>query len=236
MNAYVHRPHTVRRFENELRELREHILAMAVRAAEQVERALTSVSARDVDEAQRVTAEDARVDQEELEIDELAFVILARRQPLASDLRCVIMALKIVTDIERIGDLAVNIAKRACDLSRFPPSPTIARIERLAAEVRVALRSMLEALRECDAEKADAVIEHDRAIDRLNTMVIAEVIAAGAEGPNDVARSLALSSVSRHLERIGDHVKNIAEMIIYLVRGCDVRHHALDGENKQLSH
>jgi phosphate transport system protein len=224
----MERRHTVRQFERELSALREHIVAMAIRAEQQVTRAVASLSARDVDGCMQVAAGDETLDRAELEIDDLAFFILARRQPVAGDLRGVITALKIVTDVERIGDLAVNIANRGRDLSRMPASPTLSRIERLAGKVSVALHDVVEALQGSDADRARAVIEHDREIDLLNSEVISEIIAAGAEKPEDVARSLALSSVSRHLERIGDHAKNIAEMIIYFVCGRDVRHHATE--------
>jgi phosphate transport system protein len=227
----LQREHTVHRFDDELSELRKRVVAMAGRAIEQVERAMDSLSARDEKSALRVTEDDATLDQAELSIDELSFFILARRQPVACDLRRVIMTLKIVTDLERIGDLAVNIAKRGRDLSCLPPSPTtIEHIGRLNGAVQASLRAALDALVNSDPDKARAVIRHDREIDLLNTAIIADIIALGAKTPDDVARSLALTSVSRHLERIGDHCKNIAEMIIYLVRGRDVRHNAFYGE------
>jgi phosphate transport system protein len=219
--------HTSREFERELKTLRDRLLTMAARAEQQIARAVDSVSRRSDAEAGRVIADDIRIDQDEVEIDELAFLILARRQPVASDLRFVMTALKVVTDLERIGDLAVNIAKREREISRFEPSPTIARIEALAERVRGALKSALDAFVGADADKAEDVIKRDYEIDALNTDVIAEVISQGAEKPEDVARSLALSSVSRYLERIGDHATNIAEMVIYFVRGRDVRHHMI---------
>jgi phosphate transport system protein len=131
---------------------------------------------------------------------------------------------KIVTDLERIGDLAVNIAKRARDISRFAPSPLTPRIDLLAQKVLGALQGSLDAFASDDADRAQQVIDGDREIDALNMHVIADVLSGGAEDVTAVARSLALSSVSRYLERIGDHATNIAEMVIYFVRGRDVRH------------
>ncbi len=221
--------HTSREFDRELRTLRDKLLAMGGRAEEQIGLAVQALIKRDDALAQQVIVNDAAIDQAEIGIDELAFLILARRQPVASDLRFVMLALKVVTDLERIGDLAVNIAKRVKDLSRFAPSPMQERIELLAQRVLGALQLTLDAFVHADAERAEKVIEGDRDIDALNVHVIADVISGGdggdGEDANAVARALALSSVSRYLERIGDHATNIAEMVIYFVRGRDVRHH-----------
>ena len=222
----VDKGHTSREFDRELRNLRDKLLAMGGRAEEQIGRAVQALIKRDEALAEQVVADDEAIDQAEIGIDELAFLILARRQPVASDLRFVMLAVKVVTDLERIGDLAVNIAKRVRDLARFPPSPMQDRIELLATRVLGALQMALDAFVHADAERAEKVIEGDRDIDALNMHVIADVISGGeAEDVNAVARALALSSVSRYLERIGDHSTNIAEMVIYFVRGRDVRHH-----------
>jgi len=222
----VEKGHTSREFDRELRNLRDKLLAMGGRAEEQIGRAVQALVKRDEALADQVVADDEAIDQAEIGIDELAFLILARRQPVASDLRFVMLAVKVVTDLERIGDLAVNIAKRVRDLARFPPSPMQDRIELLATRVLGALQMALDAFVHADAERAEKVIEGDRDIDALNMHVIADVISGGeADDVNAVARALALSSVSRYLERIGDHSTNIAEMVIYFVRGRDVRHH-----------
>jgi phosphate transport system protein len=223
----VEKGHTSREFDRELRTLRDKLLAMGGRAEQQIARAVQAMVKRDDTLAAQVIADDASIDQDEIGIDELAFLILARRQPVASDLRFVMLALKVVTDLERIGDLAVNIAKRVHDLSRFPTSSSQDRIELLSQRVLAALQLALDAFVHADAERAEKVIEGDRDIDSLNMHVIADVIAGGndTEDQHAVARALALSSVSRYLERIGDHATNIAEMVIYFVRGRDVRHH-----------
>jgi len=215
----VEKGHTSREFDRELRTLRDKLLAMGGRAVQ-------ALVKRDESLAEAVIADDQAIDEAEIGIDELAFLILARRQPVASDLRFVMLALKVVTDLERIGDLAVNIAKRVRDLARFPVSPMQDRIELLASRVLGALQLALDAFVHADAERAEKVIDGDRDIDALNMHVIADVISGGdADDVHAVARALALSSVSRYLERIGDHSTNIAEMVIYFVRGRDVRHH-----------
>jgi phosphate transport system protein len=221
----VEKGHTSREFDRELRTLRDRLLAMGGRAEQQLSRAVEAVVKRDDTLAQQVIVDDAQIDHDELVIDELAFLILARRQPVASDLRFVMLAVKIVTDLERIGDLAVNIAKRERDLSRFENLDAHGRIELLAQRVLGAVQMALDAFVNADASLAEKVIAGDRDIDALNMHVIADVISGSAESAQDVARSLATSSVSRYLERIGDHATNIAEMVIYFVRGRDVRHH-----------
>ena len=217
--------HTSREFERELRSLRDRLLAMAGRAEQQIELAINSLMQRDEGLAARVIDGDQPIDQDEIEVDELAFLILARRQPVASDLRFVTLALKIVTDIERIGDLAVNIAKRVRELSPHPVQPVYAQVAELARHVLAALHQALDAFVQNNAEAAERVIAGDGEIDALNTRIIGVVLKSAAESPAELARWLALSSVSRYLERIGDHATNIAEMVIYYVRGRDVRHH-----------
>jgi phosphate transport system protein len=218
--------HTSREFDRELRTLRDKLLAMGGRAEQQIARAVEAMVTRNDAIAAQVIADDETIDNDEIGIDELAFLILARRQPVASDLRFVMLALKVVTDLERIGDLAVNIAKRVRDLSRFPVSDAQGRIASLSQRVLAALQLALDAFVHADAERAERVIDGDKDIDALNTRVISEVISsADSDDQHVVARALALSSVSRYLERIGDHATNIAEMVIYFVRGRDVRHH-----------
>src|SRR5690242_12373737 len=138
-NSTPERQHTNREFERELKQLRERLLVMGGRAERQIGHAIAALVDRDDERAGLVIDGDERIDLDEREIDELAFAVIARRQPVASDLRFVIFALKIVTDLERIGDLAVNIAKRARDLARLDPSPAEARLVELAVRVRAAL-------------------------------------------------------------------------------------------------
>ncbi len=218
------REHTNREFERELKQLRERLLGMGGRAERQIGAAIAALTDRDEAQVATVIEGDERIDLDEREIDELAFAVIARRQPVASDLRFVILALKIVTDLERIGDLAVNIAKRARELSRLAPSATQARLVELAHRVRAALKDALDAFANSDPARAEAVIASDHEIDVLNTELIAEVLSTPPTGVDDFARSLAMSSISRYLERIGDHATNVAEMVIYSSRGRDVRH------------
>jgi phosphate transport system protein len=216
--------HTSKDFETELRTLREKLLAMGERCEAQITLAMQALTQHDDELARKVIANDATLDKDEVEVDELALMILATRQPVASDLRFITMALKAVTDLERIGDLAGGIAKRALELNRLQPLKPNANLMDLAALVQRNLGAALDAFVAKDAERATAVITADAEIDRLNANLFAELLARVATDPATVTRVLPLSSVSRYLERIGDHVKNLAEEVVYMVRATDVRH------------
>jgi len=195
--------HTSKEFETELRSLRERLAAMGGRCEQQITVAMQALADRD---------------------DELALQILATRQPVASDLRFITMSLKFVTDLERIGDLAAGIAKRALELNHVPALEGNPDLGALAALVQKNLRSALDSFVAKDADRAAAVIEADREIDKRNAKLFAELLAHVAADPATVTRVLPLTSVCRYLERIGDHVKNLAEEVVYMVRAQDVRH------------
>lgn len=215
---------TSKTFEQELRTLREKLATMGSRAEEQITLAMKALGDRDDDLARRVITADATIDRDENEIDELALQILATRQPVASDLRFITMSLKFVVDVERIGDLASGIAKRALELNRLPPLDSKVDLQRMATLAQKNLHAALDAFVKKDADAATAVITADVEIDRLNASLFAELIAHVATDPATVTRVLPLTSVCRYLERIGDHVKNLAEEVVYMVRATDVKH------------
>lgn len=188
---------------------------------------MQALTERDSELAREVIAADEAIDRDETEIDELAFQIMATRQPVASDLRLIMVSLKFVTDLERIGDLAAGIAKRALELNPMTALESQAGLERLATLVQKNLRAALDAFTAKDADRATAVIEADTEIDKLNAKLFAELIAFVATDAATVTRVLPLTSVCRYLERIGDHVKNLAEDVVYMVRAQDVRHRPL---------
>ena len=191
--------HTSKEFDTELRTLREKLLVMGERAEGQITLAMQSLTQHDDELARRVIANDTAIDKDELEIDELAQTILATRQPVASDLRFITMALKAVTDLEHIGDLAAGIAKRALELNRLQPLNPNANLMDLAALVQKNLGCALDAFVAKDAEKATGVISAYAEIDRLNANLFAELLARVANDPANVTRVLPLSSVSRYL-------------------------------------
>jgi phosphate transport system protein len=216
--------HTSKEFEAELRTLRERLCAMGGRCEQQITHAMQALIERDEELARKVIAADEAIDRDESEIDELALQILATRQPVASDLRFITMSLKFVTDLERIGDNAAGIAKRALELSNVPELPKQPDLGQLATLVQKNLRAALDSFVTKDADRAAAVIQADREIDKRNASLFAELLAHVAADPATVTRVLPLTSVCRYLERIGDHVKNLAEEIVYMVKAQDVRH------------
>jgi phosphate transport system protein len=223
--------HTSKDFEQELRTLRERLATMGERAARQIALAMKALADKDDDLARDVIRNDAQIDRDENDVDELALQILATRQPVASDLRFITMALKFVVDLERIGDLAGGIAKRALELNRLPSLEPRIDLARLAGLVQNNLQAALDAFVRKDAEGATAVITADIEIDKLNASLFAELIAHVATDPATVTRVLPLTSVCRYLERVGDHVKNLAEEVVYMVKATDVRHRPIVPSN-----
>ncbi|HEU4734589.1 MAG TPA: phosphate signaling complex protein PhoU [Kofleriaceae bacterium] len=223
--------HTSKDFEQELRTLRERLATMGERAARQIALAMKALADKDDDLARDVIRNDTQIDRDENDVDELAMQILATRQPVASDLRFITMALKVVVDLERIGDLAGGIAKRALELNRLPSLEPRIDLAQLAALVQKNLQAALDAFVRRDADAATAVIAADAEIDKLNASLFAELIAHVATDPATVTRVLPLTSVCRYLERVGDHVKNLAEEVVYMVRATDVRHRPIHPQN-----
>jgi len=216
--------HTSKDFEAELRTLRERLVVMGGRCEQQITLAMQSLIERDDEMARKVVASDELIDRDESEIDEIALQILATRQPVASDLRLITMSLKFVTDLERIGDNAAGIAKRVLELNHLPELDHVPDLGALATLVQKNLRAALDSFVAKDTDKAAAVIQADREIDKRNASLFAELLAHVATDPATVTRVLPLTSVCRYLERIGDHVKNLAEEVVYMVKAQDVRH------------
>jgi phosphate transport system protein len=211
-------------FDAELRSLKEQILAMGNLVDSQVAQAVQAMLAGDTEHAQRVIEADRAVNQMELAIDERCIRILALRQPAASDLRFIAAALKMVTDLERIGDLAVNMAERVPALSEAPALQAREELPGMAAAAQKMLCDALEAFVGGDAIKAEAVMSADPAIDAWMGRVFADVQVAMTRDPTTVARGIATIFFAKHIERMADHATNVAEMVIYLTRGKDVRH------------
>jgi len=223
--------HTSKDFEQELRTLRERLATMGERSARQIALAMKALADKDDDLARDVIRNDVQIDRDENDVDELALQILATRQPVASDLRFITMALKFVVDLERIGDLAGGIAKRALELNRLPSLEPRIDLGKLASLVQKNLHAALDAFVRKDADSATAVITADAEIDKLNASLFAELIAHVATDPATVTRVLPLTSVCRYLERVGDHVKNLAEEVVYMVKATDVRHRPILPQN-----
>jgi phosphate transport system protein len=211
-------------FDGELRGLKDQILTMGRLVDAHVTDALRALRERDGERAARVIDADRAVNQMELAIDEQCIRLLALYQPAASDLRFVAAALKMVTDLERIGDLAVNMAERAVALASAPQLRAAEELPEMAAGAQAMLREVLDAFVNKDTQAAEAVIAADKKIDAWTARLFAEVQGDMARDPEAVGRGLATIFFGKHIERMADHVTNVAEMVVYLVRGQDVRH------------
>ncbi len=218
------RKHIYKPFDAELRSLKDQVKAMGALVASHIDDAMEALAANDVAAAKRVIDADRAVNQLELAIDEQCIRMLALRQPAASDLRFIAAALKIVTDLERIGDLAVNMAERVEVLASEPPLRVVADLPRLATAAQKMLADVLDAFVTQDAAKAEAVTKADGQIDTWMIQLFDEVRAEMQKDPGAINRGIATIFLAKHIERMADHVTNVAEMVIYLVRGQDVRH------------
>lgn len=216
--------HTDKTFENELRELREKLLDMGARVERQIADSMRALTERDSKLAEMVRERDAELNRLEVDIDNLCRKMLALRQPAASDLRLITTALKIVTDLERIGDLAVNIAERALDLNQAPPLAQYQDLPRLAELAQRQVKKALDSFVAADPVMAEEVLHGDDHVDDLFLKIFNELVAFMLEDARYIRRAMNLMFVAKHLERVGDHALNLAEMVIYMVRGTDVRH------------
>ncbi|MBL8685685.1 MAG: phosphate signaling complex protein PhoU [Myxococcales bacterium] len=211
-------------FELELRELRGHLLAMGARCERAVNESVTAFARRDRAMAERVFELDRRIDRDEMEIDELTIGMIAVRQPVAEDLRFLAATLKFVTDLERIGDEAVNIAERARDTASDDKRPQVGEIERMGAIAQAMLRASLDAFVDGDAASARRVLAKDDEVDALYGQTLRALFAWMAEHPESIASAQAVVSVARYLERVADHATNLAEQVVFMIEGRDVRH------------
>jgi len=218
------REHTSKNFELQLRTLKDRLLLMGHHAEKMIADAMNSLVERRPSLADEVIKSDDTLDQLELEIDNLCYGILALEQPVARDLRFIATALKIVRDIERIGDIAVNIAERARELIQEPVLKRLIDFPIMAQAAQRILKSSLDAFVNSDAELAEKVIRDDRTIDDLYEQMFRELLTYMMEDTRYISRALKLIFIAKHLERVGDHSANIAEMVIFLVRGQDIRH------------
>jgi phosphate transport system protein len=216
--------HTDQQYDAELEGLRTKLLTLGGKVEAEIAVSMRALAERDSHLAEQVVESDREVNLLELEVDDSCRRLLALRQPAASDLRFITTALKIVVDLERMGDLAVNIAERAIELNRSPPLSPMHDLARLAQLCQSQLRKALDSFVDGDAEKAAAIIGDDEILDALYHALFNELLSLMMEDPRNIRRASSMLFVAKHLERLGDHVTNVAEMVVYMVRGTDVRH------------
>ncbi|HEX6974924.1 MAG TPA: phosphate signaling complex protein PhoU [Vicinamibacterales bacterium] len=214
----------VRHFQQDLEILKTRLLEMGGLAEERVRSAIEALVTRDVSAVDRVLAGDGPINQLHIEIDERCFKLLALHQPMAVDLRSIVSAVKINTDLERVGDLAINIAEAARRYMRHAPVKQLIDIPHMARLAQSMLRDALDAYVSRDVALAQAVLNEDDKLDALKTQVFRELLTYMLQDPSTIEPSLDLILVSRHLERIGDHATNVAEDVIFMVSARDVRH------------
>ena len=218
------REHTDREYEHELLQLREMLLVMGSHVEDIIGDSIEALLERDSKLAERTIAADKVVDRMEVELDGLCLQILARRQPVASDLRFITLVLKVVTDLERIADLGVNICERVVELNTEPQLKPYVDIPHMGREAQSMLREALDAFVAKDAERARKVIDRDQVVDALYAQVFRELLTFMMESAHNVYRATRLQSVAKYIERMADHTTNLAEMVIFMVDGQDVRH------------
>jgi phosphate transport system protein len=231
--------HTDREYEAELAEVRTRLVRMGTLVENMIEAAMRALTDRDSDLAQRTYDADDEVNRLEVEIDDLCLRILARRQPVASDLRFIASALKLVTDLERIGDLVANICDRVVELDEEPPMRPYGSLQLMASATVGMVQDALAAFVAKDAKRAKELLERDRVVDDYYRQLFGELIADMMADGKNVYRATRLQSIAKYLERIADHATNIAERVVFLVEGKDIRHpysrgtpHPADGRRK----
>ncbi len=210
--------------QREIEKLKSRLLQLSALVEESLQLAVQAIQQRDAEIASTVVDNDGRIDLMEIEVEEDCLKILALHQPVAVDLRFLVTALKINNDLERVGDLAANIAERAHDVSKMPPPPVDIDFSSMAAGAQRMLKQSLDALVNLDADLARKVCAEDDKIDHMNRQNIDRIEGLIPQHVGHTSLYLRLMLVSRHLERIADHATNIAEDVIYMVEGNIARH------------
>jgi len=216
--------HTDKKYEEELKNLREEILYMGGLVEDQIQKAVTSLVDRDSELAKVIIERDHEVNRLDVEIDERCIKLLALHQPAGRDLRFITTGLKITTDLERIGDMAVNICERALELNQEAQLKPYIDVPRMARISQRMIRESLDAFVREDTELALKVCKDDDEVDQLNAQIFRETLTFMLENAQTISRATKISSVSKYLERIADHATNIAEMVIFMVESRMVRH------------
>ncbi len=216
----------VRHFQEELDVLKARLLEMGGLAEQRVRRAVQGLAEREHELIESVLIGDEPINALQLEVDDRCLKLLALHQPMATDLRAVMAAVKINTDLERVGDLAVNIAEAAKRYAMHPPVKKLIDIPKMADIAQAMLRDALDSYVKRDTALARQVLHQDDSLDALKTQIFRELLSFMLKDPSTIEAALDLILVSRHLERIGDHATNIAEDVIFMVSARDVRHNA----------
>jgi phosphate transport system protein len=227
--------HTSKQFDAELERVRSRVLQMGGLVEEQITRAMESLISGDMELIDKVISEDHRVNAIEVELDEACSHIIARRQPAAGDLRLLVAVIKTITDLERIGDEAQKIARMA-KLIHTAARQNMPRLDlsHVADRATAMLRQSLDAFARLDVSEAMRVVKQDQAVDDEFRAIMRQLITFMMEDPRTITRSLEILFIAKAVERIGDHAKNMAEYVVYMVKGRDVRHIRIEDVEKEL--
>lgn len=221
-----------RHFDEELEKLKEKILKMSSLVEKAIHLSIKALVDRESELAQQIIKSDDQVNMLEIEIDDFSLKLLALRQPQAGDLRLITSIMKINNDLERIGDLAVNIAERTIELLKFPIVKPLIDIPRMAEIAQGMVKDSLDAFVNRDSKLARSVCERDDKVDNLNDRILRELLTYMLQDPKTIERAVDLILVGRNLERIADHATNICEDVIYIVDGKTIKHHIEEREIK----
>ncbi|WP_282002706.1 phosphate signaling complex protein PhoU [Geotalea uraniireducens] len=222
----MEKEHIIKQYDAELNAIRAKLLEMGGKVEEMIGAAIKALVERDSDLARKTIAMDHEINHLEMEIDENCLQVLALRQPAARDLRFITLALKIVTDLERIGDQCTSVAKRVVELNEEPPLKPYIDLPRMAKAAGTMVKEALDAFVRGDEALALKVCRDDNIVDHLNEQIQRELLTFMLEDPGTISRALRLNYISKYLERIADHATNVAEMVIFMLKGKDIRHMA----------
>lgn len=217
-----------RHFDEELQKLKENIIAMSLLAQDMIEDAIVMLKERKIELKERVFEKEKKLNMMQIEIDNIALKLIALRQPAAGDLRFIISAIKINSDLERIGDLAVNIVERNQELLKEPPLKPLIDIPRMAKISQKMVHDAIDSFINRKAELARQVCCQDDVVDNLNEQIFRELLTYMLQDAKNITRAISLTFISKYLERIADHATNIGEDVYYMVEGEDIRHHSQD--------
>jgi len=225
---------THRKFDEALAALKTKVVAMGQVAQTMIQESMKSLVDRDAKLIQSVLSNEDRLDKYQVEIDDEAIRLMAIQAPVAMDLRFILMVARINTEVERIGDLCVNVCESVQLLLAEPPLKPLVDLPKMAETAKRMVEESLQAFHESSTEKALQVIKKDDEVDALNDQIFRELLTYMMTDPRNISRALALILTARNLERIADHATNIAEEVVYLVKGEDIRHQHPQGEAVKL--
>ena len=222
--------HLMSQFDSDLNEIRAKLLEMGGKVEKMIHDSMKALVERNTELAGATIEYDHEINRLEVEIDERCLEVLALRQPTARDLRFITLAMKIDTDLERIGDKCRNIARRARELNELPPLKPYIDLPRMALIAAAMVTEALDAFVRGDDQMAYAVCRRDFEMDQLNEQIQRELLTFMIEDAGTVSRALKITAIARALERIADHATNVAEMVIFMVKGKDIRHLGCDAQ------